>query len=255
MSNRNRTLVILPALNEALTIAKTIDDVRLHGGDCDIVVVNGPSTDRTEEIARSCGAVVLPAPKGKGKAIRVAFRDLSVEDNHDFWVMMDSDFTYPGGAIPDVVRELVSGKDAVIGYRYWVQPGAMTPVNKAGNWCLSWLARTLYGYGIKDVCTGMWGFTRDAVDRMRLTSDGFTLEADLFSNVVRAGCRIGQVPIHYRARPDGSKTKLKVRDGAKIAWMLASKSRVRWYGEQGDRDQEAESLANREKAGEPVTAK
>lgn len=228
---RNRTIVILPALNEAVTIAQTIRDVRENGGPCDIVVVNGPSTDGTGDIARMEGATVLSAPRGKGRAVRSAFRRLSVEDDHDFWVMMDSDYTYPGVAVKSVVEELARGRDAVIGWRWAMDDGAMSRVHRLGNAGLSWIARTLYGYNIRDVCTGMWGFTREAVERMRLSSDGFTLEADLFSNVVRSGCRIGQVKIGYRARPDGSQAHLKLRDGLTIAWMLLRKSRVRWEPE------------------------
>jgi len=214
-------VVIIPTLNEASTIMDTIGDVIQHNPRCGIIVVDSYSTNGTAEKARASGAEVMNAPRGgKGVAVRHAISEL--HDNIDFkyLIMIDGDATYPAEYIPDIVSRLQNGADVVMGYRKVIEDGAMSPVNKFGNKVLSLLASMLYGKWVFDVCTGMWGFRKEVIDGFRLTSKGFTFEADLFANAVEAGCKIKQIPISYRARPCGSMAKLKVSDGFKIGWFL-----------------------------------
>ena len=115
---------------------------------------------------------------------------------------------------------LKKNADVVMGYRRCKQTGSMTFINSIGNHVLSFLAGVLYDYWVKDVCTGMWGFRREVLEKYNLTSNGFTLEADLFVNAMKNKNAVRQLPISYRARPDGSHAKLKVRDGFAIGWFL-----------------------------------
>lgn len=218
-------LVFIPALNEAEAIGRTIDDVLEYLPESLVLVINGPSEDDTARIARNRGVVVLDAPKGKGLAVRTTLpRILNgypfSEYAYKWYVMLDGDFTYPARHIPDVVSELEDGADVVIGYRAVRERGAMTTVNIVGNWGLSVLASMLYSVRVKDVCSGLWGFRRRTLAKFALSSDQFTLEADLFANTVWGKCRLAQIPIEYRARRVGSHAKLKVSVGFEIALFL-----------------------------------
>ena len=218
------TMVLLPTLNEEISIKKTIDDIKYYAPDCTIWVVDS-SRDRTPEIAAETGArIVTTVPRrGKGYAVREAVKFL-------YWgypvcsakyiIMMDGDYTYPAKHIPDILYLLNNGYDVVAGYRHNKEPGAVPALNIIGNWGLSVIASVFYRHYIRDVCTGMWGFKVDILKKMDLISDGFTLEADLWSNAVSSGCQIAQIPIEYRARQDGSKSNLKISDGFKIASFI-----------------------------------
>ncbi|MFA7123820.1 MAG: glycosyltransferase, partial [Candidatus Delongbacteria bacterium] len=48
----NKTLIIIPAFNEAGSIEKVVADIREHRKDCDLLVINDCSTDNTSEVAR-----------------------------------------------------------------------------------------------------------------------------------------------------------------------------------------------------------
>ena len=135
-------------------------------------------------------------------------------------MMMDADYTYPAKHILDLLANL---EDVSMGYRHKREAGAMTRMNAFGNRMLSLLASVLYRRKVHDVCTGMWAFRGDVLNKFTLTSTGFTLEADLFVNAVRSGCRISEVPIEYRRRLDGCKPKLRVLDGFKIGLFLLKK--------------------------------
>lgn len=64
--------VIIPALNEARHIGKTIRHIRQHGGRlvAEVIVVDGGSSDGTAQLAREAGATVITSPqKGRGAQI------------------------------------------------------------------------------------------------------------------------------------------------------------------------------------------
>lgn len=209
--------VLLPAYNESKTMKLTIDDVRQYAPNARILVIDNNSTNGTGKLAKTMGADVITITKqGKGNAVRGVIQDI----NTPYCVMMDSDYTYPAKYIQKIIAELWNGADVVMGYRNDIAYGAMTRTNKFGNRCLSLMASILYWSFVHDVCTGLWGFKTKALKNMELISDGFMLEADLFSNAVCSRCNISQIPIYYRARIDGSLAKLKVLDGFKIGWFL-----------------------------------
>ena len=74
------------------------------------MVVDGRSTDRTVEVAKSMGAqVVLQEGLGKGDALATAIKcsDLTV----DYIVVTDADYTYPAEHIPEMIRVLAENPE------------------------------------------------------------------------------------------------------------------------------------------------
>jgi len=221
------TVVIIPTLNEAKAIGQTIDDVYDNIPHCRVLVIDSYSINGTADLARDKGAVVINTckdDKGKGRAVRSVLPQIIAGFRADYYVMIDGDFTYPAKHLPEIVRSL-DNADVVIGYRNKRAKGSMSHMNIIGNWGLSMLASILYGVYVKDVCSGMWGFRRSVLSRYELSSNGFTLEADLFTNTVKGKYKLAQIPIGYRARLDDSIAKLSIKDGFKIGWFLVRK---RW---------------------------
>jgi glycosyltransferase involved in cell wall biosynthesis len=218
-----RVTVIIPALNEEATIGAVIDEIPRqalveNGYDVCVLVVDGNSSDRTRQIAREKGAEVIVEPRrGKGRAMLTAFRAVDA----DFVFMLDADYTYPATYIPSMLELLRDGSKVVIGSRLKgkIEKGAMSRLNIVGNRLLTAIARILYGGKTSDLCTGFWGFRGELVKNLRLSADGFDLEADLFIQVCRGRYPVAEVPITYRRRP--TKQKLRpFRDGFRIGWKL-----------------------------------
>lgn len=214
-----KTAILLPTYNEEKNIEDVIERVRKVNKKYEIVVVDSESKDRTVEIARELGAKVISVKgRGKGRAVGVAFSKI----NADFLVMMDADGTYPAEKIPEFLEKLREC-DVVVGSRFAgrIEEGAMKRINRIGNRMLTLLARLLYGRKITDVCSGMWGFRKEAYKRMKITAPHFELEADLFSEAVKKNMKICEVPIVYRKR--GGVAKLRIVDGVGIAFWLLKK--------------------------------
>ena len=227
----SKAILLLPAHNEAEAIADVIDEIKRvrmpDGIEFEIMVIDSGCTDRTAEIALEKEARVFSADRGKGRAVRRALKTL--DNNYDYILIMDSDYTYSPRELPVLLEALAVGHEVAMTYRAkgLMEKEAMTQINRFGNRALTSLANFLYGTNINDVCTGMWGFQAEVAKNLPLKSDGFTLEADLFVNVAHRAWDIVEVPVAYRKRRGN--TKLIVSDGLKIGWFLVRRSGLRGW--------------------------
>ena len=109
--------IVVPAYNEEQSIGGVLDALHREGWR-DMIVVDDGSRDRTAEMAREKGAVVLSHPRnvGLGAAIRTGLK-AAIERGADCAVTFDAD----GQHDPEAVREMVDsldGADFVVGVRY-----------------------------------------------------------------------------------------------------------------------------------------
>ncbi len=230
-------IVLVPALDEECGIGLVIDSIPFEalqelGCEVSVLVVDGESVDATREIAERKGAhVFIQSGHGKGNGVRQAFdhilrhaADLAPLHHRVSVIMLDADGTYPVEAIPLLVDALRTGHDVVLGSRLLgrIDPGAMTPLNRFGNGMLSLFARILFDFPVTDVCTGMWGFSHEFLQRCDLRAKGFELEAEIFASAALLGARMTEVPIDYHPR-HGKPKMIPLSTGVRIAWCLLQK--------------------------------
>lgn len=216
--------VLIPCYNEAVTIAKVVDDFRAALPGATVYVYDNNSTDGTAEIAREHGAVVVrECRQGKGNVVRSMLREVDA----DFYVMVDGDDTYPAEAARDLIAPLAAGEaDMVVGDR--LSNGTYGAENDRafhgfGNDLVRVLIRRLYGFSYSDVMTGYRAFNRVFAKTCPVLSAGFEIETELSIHAVDKGWRIVEVPIDYRDRPEGSVSKLSTfSDGAKVLRTIMS---------------------------------
>ena len=218
--------IILPALNEEESIGKVIDEIpqeeiNRRGYKQRVIVIDNGSIDKTGEISRGKGAEVILEPlRGKGRALRTAFKHCS----GDFIFIIDSDYTYPATHIPEMLEKLENGYDVVMGSRLKgkMSRGAMSKLNKLGNRLLALMTNVLYGTSISDPCTGCWGMKGEVVKSLELDAVGFEIEVDMLAQIARDGHKITEIPIEYRRRETPPKLR-SLRDGFRIGRMLLRK--------------------------------
>jgi len=223
MADRGDVCVLIPTYNEAATIGDVVGEFRERGFE-NVLVVDGHSTDDTQELARENGArVLVQSGRGKGAGKGEAVREGVARSNAPFILMLDGDGTYRPADADALLEPLLSGEaDHVIGDRYAdMADGAMTRFNGIGNRLINRAFRWIHGRDVGDILSGYRAFTRDSFERCNPHSTGFGIETELAVECVKHGIPTTVVPIKYHARPDGSETNLRpVRDGAKILLTL-----------------------------------
>jgi len=212
---------VIPALNEEATIAATIDGIRttLSPNNCEVLVVDGGSNDRTVEIAHQKGARVLHQDgTGYGDALRMGFQFAILNHQQAGLIgMMDADGTYDPRDLPVLLEPIVQDRaDLVVGNRTArMEHGAMSVTNRIGNRILSLAIRKLLHIQVYDTQSGLRLFRSDLVRCIDLRTTGMPFATEMLIEAKEANARIREVPISYRRR--AGKTKLRpLTDGIRI---------------------------------------
>src|SRR3989344_9081642 len=111
--------IVIPAYNEQDSIVKTIQEVKeilsKSKNKYEIIIVNDGSKDNTSDILRSIKNIIVinhPYNKGYGASIKTGIKN----SKYDWILITDSDGTYPGDAIPSLLKYLPE-YDMVVGAR------------------------------------------------------------------------------------------------------------------------------------------
>ena len=116
-----RISVIIPALNEERGLARTIESCT---GDavCEVLVVDGGSSDATCAVAERSGARVLSAPRGRARQLNAG----AAEAVGDVLLFLHADTTLPSAFDRAVVGALVDSD--VVGGRFDIDLVPATPL-------------------------------------------------------------------------------------------------------------------------------
>jgi glycosyltransferase involved in cell wall biosynthesis len=215
--------VILPCLNEVKTIgicikkAQQVFKENKIKGEI-IVVIDERCIDKSDEIAKKLGAIVLTANKGYGAAYIKGF---SVAKGRAV-VMADSDDTYNILEMPKLLAEL-KNYDTVIGSRFTgeIKEGAMSWSHRyVGNPLLTWILNVFFKLKVSDAHSGFRAFRKEALSRLDLHATGMEFASELIVKSARASLKVKEVPITYNPRAGESKLN-SFRDGWKhLRFML-----------------------------------
>jgi len=203
-------LVIIPALNEAATVAGVIGEIRRHAPGMDILVVDDSSTDGTRAAARDAGAIVVSHPinLGDGAARQTGFKYARTK-GYSRVVTVDGDGQHDPRSIPDLLACLdLNEADVVIGSRF--TPGDRTERYRApfdrrlGMIFFAKVTSALIGQPITDTTSGYRAM--NARSLALFATDWFPQtfpDADLLFIAHRAGLRITEIHAHFREDPSG----------------------------------------------------
>lgn len=217
-----RIAVIIPAFNEAPSIAKVIEAIP-EWTDRIIVGDNG-STDDTAAIAQAAGATVVHEPeRGYGAA---CLRAMAALESPDIVVFLDADFSDNPSEMNRLVDPIVDDEaDIVIGSRVLgdAEPGALTPQQRFGNRLACWLIRLFWQTKYTDL--GPFRAVRYSTLREMAMEDrnwGWTVEMQV--RAAQRRLRIIEIPVSYRKRIGQSKISGTVsgviKAGTKILFLI-----------------------------------
>ncbi|MEF8901524.1 MAG: S-layer glycoprotein N-glycosyltransferase AglJ [Halovenus sp.] len=225
MVERDLVCILVPTYNEAPSIAGVVERFRA-GGFENVLVIDGGSTDGTQDLAREAGArVVEQSGSGKGQAVREAIGYISAP----YVLLVDGDATYRPEQADRMLEPLFAGDaEHVIGNRFAdMQSGAMSRLNRLGNGLINRAFRFIHGRDFGDILSGYRAFTRESFERLSLSAEGFGIETEMAVECVRRNVQTTVVPITYESRPEESQTNLRpIRDGGVIILTLYQMART-----------------------------
>lgn len=197
---------IIPARNEEQSIAEIIERTRPF---CDeVLVVDGHSTDRTAEIAVSCGdgvRIVKDNRKGKGDAVRVG----AFAAHYDTVVYLDADGSHDPADIPSLVAPIKSGEaDLVVGSR---GKGGSDELHGDVEKLLRMVGSDIILIGINlrwkqhltDSQNGFRAIRTDVIRALNLKENITTIEQEMTMKCLKMGFRVAEVPAHEYSRKFG----------------------------------------------------
>jgi glycosyltransferase involved in cell wall biosynthesis len=202
--------VVMPAFNEAATVARVVAAVpaRIAGLDTVTIVIDDGSTDGTAGPAREAGALVgrLAVNLGQGHALRLGYR-VARQGGATLIATIDADGQFDPAELPALMAPLVAGTaDFVTGSRRLGRTEATDPVRKAGLVAFSVLIRILTGASISDPATGLRAFRAEVTERVPLRQTQYQA-SELLIGALARGFRVEEVPATVYARGSGTTKK------------------------------------------------
>jgi len=218
---KSNIVVLIPCLNEEITIGKVIRDFQKSIPEAQIIVFDNNSTDRTASVAYKSGAKVEKELRpGKGHVMASMFRKVEA----DYYVIVDGDDTYSAEHVRDLLKPVVDGSaEMSVAARledYTEQ--SFRKFHIFGNNLVRKLVNWIFHNNLTDIMSGYRVCSRELIKAVPIFSTGFEVETEITIRTLDYGFRITEVPIPYRKRPEGSASKLRTfHDGFRILFEIA----------------------------------
>ena len=214
MKADSRILVVIPAKDEEQSIGGVLQRIRAEYPSFVPLVIDDGSADRTADIAKKKGALVVSHGRNLGVATAIQTgRIYALEQGYDFMVFCDADGQHNPSDIGKIVEPLIEGKaDFVIGSRELGDYiGHESLRLKLPRYFCSWVISLLTGKRFTDPTSGFKGWSRWLVEHFKTiyeTSDKLHLsttndmEEILIARKTRA--RIIEVPTKMLTKGKGA---------------------------------------------------
>ena len=197
-----KTIVIIPALNEAGCIGDLVK-ATLAQPVSEVIVVDNGSTDGTAGAAQRAGARIVREPRrGYGYACAAGVVAIGAADAI---VFLDGDYSFAPGEMPALLAPLRESRaDLVLGSRLLghIEPGSMPLSQRFGNWLVARLMRRIYQLPLTDL--GPYrAVRRDLLSSLDMREMTFGWPTEMIVKAARRGARIVEVPVSYHSRRAG----------------------------------------------------
>ena len=208
--------IILPAKNEAPSLAQILPRLKERFPDSEIIVVDDASIDTTAEVAATHAALLVAHPysMGNGAAVKTGARSAAGE----LLVFMDADGQHSPEDVSKLLAKMDEGYDMVVGARGLVDhAGAHRGI---ANIVFNRLATWMVNHKVEDLTSGFRAVRADKFRRfLYLLPNAFSYPTTITMSFFRAGFRVAYVPVSM-ARRTGRSHIRPFRDGVRFLLII-----------------------------------
>lgn len=215
-----KTLVIIPAYNEAKSIENVILKLQADAPEVDYVIINDCSKDDTISICKKQGfnVVDLPINLGIGGGVQTGYL-YAVEHHYDIAIQIDGDGQHDTSYIREVIKPIEANEaDIVIGSRFITKEGFQSSsLRRFGINFLSRLIKLCCQADVKDVTSGFRAVNRKY---MQLYANDYAQDYPEPEAIIAAAlrkARIKEVPVIMKERENGQSSIQSIQS---IYYML-----------------------------------
>ena len=191
-----KIICVIPAFNEAKTIAKVVSAV--HPYVQEVVVVDDNSQDNTAKLAQEKGATVLKHPinQGQGAALQTG-NDYALKNKADIIVHFDGDDQFLASEIPDIIKPLLSKEaEIVFGSRFLGKKTNFPFYKKYLIYPLAKLfTKVFLKVELSDPQNGFRALSRQAAQKIHIDNRAMAHNSEIQSKAFQKRLRIKEVPI------------------------------------------------------------
>lgn len=201
-----KTLVIIPAYNEAANIVNTVNVLTGTCPDIDYVIINDCSQDNTANICKEHGFnyISLPINLGIGGGMQTGYR-YAVEHGYDIAIQFDGDGQHNAEYIKDLIKPIEAGEaDLVIGSRFINKEGFQTSfMRRVGINTLGFVLKLCGHVKITDATSGFRAASKEVIlfFSHHYAQDYPEPESIIASSI--SGFRVKEVPVVMNERTAG----------------------------------------------------
>lgn len=201
-----KTLIIIPAYNEAENIERVVENLKNNYPQYDYIVINDCSTDSTAEICKKNGYnyLSLPCNLGIGGGVQTGYK-YALENNYDIAVQMDGDGQHDPEFLDDLTEKIKNGQaDVCIGSRFITKEGFQSSgMRRFGIGFLSSLIKLCCKAEVKDVTSGYRAVNRRFIEIYSKNYADDYPEPEAIVSAKLYGARICEIPVVMKEREGG----------------------------------------------------
>lgn len=197
-----KTLVVIPAYNEALNIEKTVHDLEVNAPDVDYVVVNDGSKDNTLEVLKKNHFNYIDGFCNLGLfgAVQTGFK-LALKEDYDVVIQFDGDGQHSAKYIEPLVKEIENGNSIVIGSRFVDEKKPFT-ARMIGSRFIAGAIKLVTGKIITDPTSGFRAYDRACIKDYALEMNN-PPEPDTLVYMLRKQRKIKEIQVQMSEREFG----------------------------------------------------
>lgn len=218
-----KTSIIVPVYNEGNSVGEVINRLLELDIDKEIICVNDGSVDDSLDVLKKYekdGKIVLLSNEknsGKGFSVRRGIKVASGE----IIAIQDADLEYNPDDLERLVKIMIKDDlEVIFGSRFMKNNQGGDFFYNLGRRVLSYAASFIYMNYIDDMHTCYKISRKRLLDEFDLKGNGFDLDSEIVSKILRRGIKIREIPIDYEPRGHEEGKKIKMKDGFICLWVL-----------------------------------